>query len=82
MGTRRPEVPGFDELEEKWGKPPVALTFWMYRVMIGIGVMLAADERTGMLCCLAWEVVRDAVAIVGISWWRWYRRLSPTRRGG
>ena len=52
-GDAKARVPGFDELEEKWGKPPVALTFWMYRVMIGIGVMLA-----GMSVVACWYLWR------------------------
>ena len=50
-------VAGFDELEDQWGKPPVALTFWMYRVMIGIGVMLAGDVSAGVLVLVAREAV-------------------------
>jgi cytochrome d ubiquinol oxidase subunit I len=50
-GNTTGKVQGFDELEPLYGKPPVALTFWSYRVMIGIGVVFAALT---VLTCLAY----------------------------
>jgi cytochrome d ubiquinol oxidase subunit I len=41
-GDTAGRVQGFDELEPLYGKPPVALTFWSYRLMIGIGCAFAA----------------------------------------
>lgn len=35
-------VAGFDKLEEKWGKPPVWLSFQSYHVMVAFGFFFAA----------------------------------------
>ncbi|MFO0907160.1 MAG: cytochrome ubiquinol oxidase subunit I [Isosphaeraceae bacterium] len=38
-GDPSAEVPGLDDLEATWGKPPVAPTFVSYHMMIGIGML-------------------------------------------
>lgn len=36
------EVPGFDQLEPIYGKPPVWITFQAYHLMVGIGTLMIA----------------------------------------
>jgi cytochrome d ubiquinol oxidase subunit I len=38
-GDAAAEVEGFDKLEERWGKPPVWITFQAYHLMISIGML-------------------------------------------
>lgn len=40
------EVPGFDQLEPIYGKPPVWITFQAYHLMVGIGTLMIAATLT------------------------------------
>jgi cytochrome d ubiquinol oxidase subunit I len=42
-GNAAAEVAGFDKLEDKWGKPPVWITFQAYHLMISIGMLFIAS---------------------------------------
>ncbi|WP_339748235.1 cytochrome ubiquinol oxidase subunit I [uncultured Rubinisphaera sp.] len=44
-------VPGFDQLEETWGRPPVWITFQAYHLMIGIGMTFIGST---LLACWFW----------------------------
>ncbi|MFZ2490397.1 MAG: cytochrome ubiquinol oxidase subunit I [Thermoanaerobaculia bacterium] len=35
-------VPGFDQLEKDWGRPPVWISFQSYHIMVGVGFLMAA----------------------------------------
>lgn len=35
-------VPGFDQLEAQWGRPPVWISFQSYHIMVALGFLLAA----------------------------------------
>ncbi len=37
------EVPGLDELEADWGRPPVRVSFESYHLMVGIGMIFIAS---------------------------------------
>ncbi len=43
------EVKGLNELEPKYGKPPVWLTFQAYHIMIGLGVLFLVSTLYAML---------------------------------
>lgn len=44
-------VPGFDQLEETWGRPPVWITFQAYHLMIAIGMTFIGST---LLACWFW----------------------------
>jgi len=58
-------VPGFDQLEETWGKPPVWLTFQAYHIMISIGMLFISS--TLFACFLWWRGT-----LFETRWLLWY----------
>lgn len=52
-GDLSAEVPGFDRLEPVWGKPPVAVTFTSYHLMVGIGMLFIGSTLLALV--LRWR---------------------------
>ncbi|WP_237229293.1 cytochrome ubiquinol oxidase subunit I [Rubinisphaera sp. JC750] len=50
-GDFNAEVAGLDELEERWGRPPVWLTFQAYHIMVGIGMLFIGST---LVACFYW----------------------------
>nr|WP_013627922.1 cytochrome ubiquinol oxidase subunit I [Rubinisphaera brasiliensis]ADY59194.1 cytochrome bd quinol oxidase subunit 1 apoprotein [Rubinisphaera brasiliensis DSM 5305] len=50
-GDFNAEVTGLDELEERWGRPPVWLTFQAYHIMVGIGMLFIGST---LVACFYW----------------------------
>ncbi|MBR9801100.1 cytochrome ubiquinol oxidase subunit I [bacterium] len=50
-GDFNSEVAGLDELEERWGRPPVWLTFQAYHIMVGIGMLFIGST---LVACFYW----------------------------